>query len=255
MNDLYNQAAKWIYNSSDVVAFTGAGISVESGIPVFRGPEGLWSKYDPSILELQNFYNNPEKSWAVIKEIFYDYFGKVEPNKAHKVIGQLEQEGHIRSVITQNIDNLHQEGGSRTVYEFHGNYISLQCTKCGKKYPVDQVNLNAKVPRCPNCNHLLKPDFIFFGEAIPEPAGSKSYAEASACEVMLVIGTTGEVMPASVIPYEAKENGAKIIEVNTEPSQFTSQITDVFLEGKATKVMDRLYKSIEEIRNNAVTNH
>lgn len=245
----YKQAATWIYNSSDVVAFTGAGISVESGIPVFRGPEGLWSKYDPSILELQNYYNHPEKSWAVIKEIFYDYFGKVEPNKAHKIIGQLEIDGHIRSVITQNIDNLHQEGGSKKVYEFHGNYAYLQCTKCGKKYPVEDVDLEVKVPRCPDCSHLLKPDFIFFGEAIPEPAGSKSYAEASACDVMLVIGTTGEVMPASVIPFEAKENGAKIIEVNTKSSQFTSQITDIFLKGKATEVMDRLHQSIEKIKS------
>ena len=240
MDDLYREAAKLIAASKNVVAFTGAGISAESGIPVFRGPNGLWNKYDPKVLELSYFFEHSEAAWNVIKEIFYEFLGKVKPNYAHYFLGQLERAGHLRSVITQNIDNLHQEGGNRRVLEFHGTYKQLQCTECYNHYPSGDIDLNRSIPKCPSCGGILKPDFIFFGEAIPEPAGSTSVHEATVCDLMIVIGTTGEVMPASMIPHRAKENGAVIIEVNTEASYFTDSITDIFLKGKATEVFKRL---------------
>lgn len=248
MTNSYDKAADIILNSNYTAAFTGAGISVESGIPPFRGENGLWNKYNPEILELDHFYSNPEASWSVIKEIFYDLFGTTKPNSAHKVLGNLEKEGLLKEVITQNIDNLHQEGGSSVVHEFHGNSHRLTCTKCQKKYSFNDVNMENIPPRC-ECGGLLKPDFIFFGEMIPQNAMQASYHAAENAEVFLVIGSTGEVYPAAQIPFIAKQNGATIIEVNIKNSGFTNRITDILLTGKASEVMNHLYETIQSKRN------
>jgi len=238
------KATKLLEKSKYTTAFTGAGISVESGIPPFRGPEGLWSRYDPTVLDINYFHQHPEESWAVIKEIFYDFFGKAKPNVAHFALARLEEKGKLTNIITQNIDNLHQEAGSHEVYEFHGNSHSLVCTRCGKHFDIRAISLKALPVLCDQCGGLIKPDFIFFGEGIPAVAYQKSLEAARNADVFLVIGTTGEIMPASQIPFLAKENGAKIIEVNTQPSQFTHQITDVFLQGKAASVMETLVNNL-----------
>ncbi len=234
------KAAEILKNSKYTVAFTGAGISVESGIPPFRGKDGLWSKYDPAILEINYFYENPGKSWEVIKDIFYNFLGKAEPNNAHYVLSEMEKKGLLNAVITQNIDNLHQEAGSKTVFEFHGNSKVMLCTKCAKKYKAEQVDLNKLPPKCDACGGLLKPDFIFFGEGIPQDAYLNSFAEAEKAEVFLLTGTAGLVQPAASVPVKAKQNGAVIIEINPERTAFTEEITDVFLQGKAGEVMTLL---------------
>ncbi|WP_292663019.1 NAD-dependent deacylase [Nitratifractor sp.] len=238
MND-YDTAARWIAESRNAAAFTGAGISVESGIPTFRGPEGLWSRYDPKVLDLGYFYEHPAECWKVIKEIFYDYMGaKARPNAAHKLLAELEKQGKLRGVITQNIDNLHQEAGSRNVVEFHGTAQTLLCTECGDRTPFTEHDLSQLPPRCKKCGGLLKPDFIFFGEGIPPQAYRDAMALAEEADLLLVIGTTGEVMPASMIPYEAKQ--AKIIEINVEPSAYTENLTDLFLRSPATEAAREL---------------
>src|SRR6056297_941445 len=243
--DNVNKAAKIIMEANHVTGFTGAGVSVESGIPPFRGPEGLWSKYDPGILDLDYFYNYPEISWPVIKEIFYEFFGSAKPNNAHKALTELESMGFLKSVITQNIDNLNQEAGSKVVYEFHGNSQILICTECNSRFQVSDDILKGNPPRCNECKGLLKPDFIFFGEMIPEFAYRKSMEEAQNADVFIVIGTTGEVVPASLIPQMAKENGTKIIEINPSPSLFTDNLTDVFIQGKAGEKMKELLNEIK----------
>ncbi len=131
---MIEEAAKLIKNAKHVTAFTGAGISVESGIPPFRGENGLWSKFDPLFLDINYFRQNPLKSWKLIKEIFYDFFGKAEPNSAHTALAEMEKSGYLNSVITQNIDNLHQTAGSKNVFEFHGTSKNLICTNCDKIY-------------------------------------------------------------------------------------------------------------------------
>ncbi len=244
MNTKIQEAARVIKNSQHTIVFTGAGISVESGMPPFRGEHGLWNKYDPNTLDINYFYAKPKESWEVIKEIFFDFFGTVKPNQAHILIGELEKKGYVKSVITQNIDNLHQEGGSETVYEFHGNSRQLICTKCEAKYDMAAVELQELPPKCESCGGLLKPDFIFFGEGIPTYAYNKSIEEAQAADVCLVVGTTGEVMPANMIPQIAKQNNATIIEINTEMSAFTNMITDYYLQGKAVEKMQELYDEI-----------
>lgn len=244
----YNKATDILLQSNYTAAFTGAGISVESGIPPFRGENGLWNKYDPGVLDLDHFYKNPQASWEVIKEIFYDYFGTTKPNPAHNVLGQMENDGMVKEVITQNIDNLHQAGGSKTVHEFHGNSHRLTCMECSRKYGFENVNFENIPPRC-DCGGLLKPDFIFFGEMIPQDALQASQHAAENAEVFIVIGSTGEVYPAAQIPFIAKQNGAKIIEVNIKTSLFTNQITDILLLGKASQVMQQLYETIKSKKN------
>jgi NAD-dependent deacetylase len=241
----YKKAAQLIKKSSHITAFTGAGISVESGVPPFRGKEGLWNKYDPAILDINRFYADPEKIWGYIKEIFYDYFAEAEPNKAHKFLAELENKNLIKAVITQNIDNLHQEAGSENVLEFHGNSKKLICTKCGEKYPVSESIFDNLPPKCDKCQGILKPDFVFFGESIPDRARELSYQEAENADLFLVIGTTGEVYPASMIPIYANDNGAKIIEINTKKSNFTDKITDIFLKDKASTAVKRIAEELD----------
>ena len=172
---------------------------------------------------------------------------KAEPNAAHLALAELEEMGILKAVITQNIDNLHFLAGNKEVIEFHGNTRYFVCMQCGEKYEVGHIEFTDKAPKCPKCGGLLKPDFVFFGEPIPTEAYAKSFEYAHKTDVMLVVGTTGIIYPASTIPTEAKSNGAVIIEVNLEPSEYTIQgITDIFLQGKATQVMSRLMDEIKK---------
>lgn len=241
----YIEAAQIIKNASHVTAFTGAGISVESGIPPFRGENGLWNQYDPIFLDIRYFQAKPLESWKLIKEIFYDFFGEATPNAAHLGLATLEKAGLISAIITQNIDNLHQDAGSVEIYEYHGNSRDLICLSCGEKSPASHFDLNLLPPLCAGCSEILKPDFIFFGEAIPEPAMSLSFQETENADVFLLIGTTGEIMPASQLPIMAKRNGAKIIEINIAPSNYTDQITDVFIQEKATVAVANLVEAVQ----------
>jgi len=240
----YKKAAKWIKESSSAAAFTGAGISIESGIPTFRGPTGLWSRYDPKILDLGYFYQNPRQSWEAIKEIFYEHMGaQARPNAAHYFLAKLEQLGKLNGVITQNIDNLHQEAGSNNVIEFHGTASRLICTSCKEPIPFSKDMLESLPPFCNRCGGLLKPDFIFFGESIPPKAYQASLELVKNADLLIIIGTSGEVMPASLIPYEAKN--AKVIEINIEASAYSSWRSDIFLKAKASQVVKELAKRLE----------
>ena len=241
---MYKQAAYIIKNAKRVTAFTGAGISVESGIPPFRGDNGLWNKYNPVFLDIEYFTNHPRESWTLIKEIFYDFFGQAEANDAHYSLAKMEKAGLLQATITQNIDNLHQEAGSQSVYEFHGTSKTLACVNCGKKVAASKVDLNSLPPTCLSCGNVLKPDFVFFGEPISEPAHTLSFREAVISDVFLVIGTTGEIMPASMIPKIAEKNGATIIEVNTKESNYTHTIANIFIRDRATVAMNRLAEEL-----------
>jgi NAD-dependent deacetylase len=239
------QAAELILRSEHTTVFTGAGISIESGIPPFRGKDGLWGKFDPQLLDISFFERNPLESWKFIKEIFFDNFGNTLPNKAHEILALWEISGLVHAVITQNIDGLHQKAGSREVYEFHGNLRKLICTKCSKVHPATNEKLLELPPLCNVCGALLKPDFVFFGEPIPEPANTMSHTEIDKADLFLVIGTTGEIMPASSIPVLFSQRGKKVIEINIAPSNYTGNITDIFLQGKATEVLSELMRVIK----------
>lgn len=237
---LISKAAEILKKSKYTIAFTGAGISVESGIPPFRGELGLWNKYDPKVLDINYFIQYPEDSWISIREIFYDFFASSKPNIAHNVLAKMEEKELLKSIVTQNIDNLHYEAGNKTVYEFHGNSKKLKCLECGELTNVNSADLQILPPRCAKDGSILKPDFIFFGEGIPPDAYEMSFIAAKKCEACIIIGSTGEVVPASYIPHKAKEFGATIIEINPEESSFTNQITDIQLKGRAGDIMKKL---------------
>lgn len=246
MNNEIKIASTILKKSKFTIAFTGAGISVESGIPPFRGVHGLWDKYDPKVLDLDYFDSNGEECWYYIREIFYDFFGKAQPNAAHKVLARMEKHGLLQAIVTQNIDNLHQMAGSNVVHEFHGNSNKLVCMKCNEHFEVSEKNLNNIPPLCPYDHSILKPDFIFFGEGIPPVAYQNSFEAAKKCEVCIIVGSTGEVTPASYVPHTAKQHGAYIIEINPESSLFTNSITDMHLPGKAGEVLAQLENCIFE---------
>ena len=240
----FDEACRTLRAARHVVVFTGAGISVESGIPPFRGPDGLWNRVDPSFLELDVFFRDPASSWKLIKEIFYDFMGDAEPNTAHLAVSRLEKAGIVQAVITQNIDHLHQDAGSQNVIEYHGTTRRLICMQCGKVWKLSDVDLSETPPFCVRCGGLLKPDFIFFGEGISREASLAASMQTLEADVFLVIGTAGEVMPACALPWAAKENGARIVEVNLHPSHYTGVLTDVFLQGPASEVCARLAEAL-----------
>ncbi len=244
---LLKQAAELVANSKYLVAFTGAGISVESGIPTFRGKDGIWNKVDPEYFELSYFYQNPPKAWELREEAFGAIM-RAKPNAAHLALAELEKMGLLKSIITQNIDSLHHKAGNKVVYEYHGNNRLAVCIECGRKYETEKLDLSDLPPRCPVCGGVLKPDFVFFGEAIPADVAAASEREARKADVMLVIGTTGIIYPASLIPITAKQHGAKLVEVNIEPSNYTGEYTDIFLQGKATEVMSALLDEVKKLK-------
>jgi NAD-dependent deacetylase len=237
---LIARAAEAIAAARHLVAFTGAGISVESGIPPFRGAGGLWESYDPSILDIGTFRADPETAWKAIKALFYDHWGTCVPNAAHRVLADWEARGLLTATITQNIDGLHGEAGSRAVAEYHGSLKDLACTRCGARRAAKDTELTALPPRCAACGGILKPDFVFFGEGIPAEAGNAAAAAVGACDCLLVIGTSGEVYPAAALPGVAKSRGAVVIELNPKPSAYTARIVDIFLPLGASAGMERL---------------
>jgi NAD-dependent deacetylase len=247
MNDLsrLERAAELVSKSRKTILFTGAGISVESGIPPFRGRSGLWAQVDPAFIEINHFKANPEASWHLIRRIFYDNWGAAKPNAAHLAAAALQRAGFIKAVVTQNIDCLHQRAGSVGVLEFHGSLERLLCLSCDAKYPAARLDEFGELPLCPACRGLLKPDIVFFSEGIPEDVSETSFRHAREADVVIVVGTTGEVMPAGLVPVVAKENGAKVVEINVEPSSLTSSTTDIFLQATATEAMSKLAESLK----------
>jgi NAD-dependent deacetylase len=243
--ELIVRAAKDILHSKKTIAFTGAGISVESGIPDFRGAQGLWQKYDPEeYAHIHAFYSNPDKVWLMLKEMF-SLIMTAKPNPAHIGLAELERMGLLSSIVTQNVDGLHQAAGSRKVIEFHGTHRTLSCLKCSTKIDGFPLTLEDLPPRCTRCSSLLKPDVVFFGEPIPWEAQTLSFKESKSCSAVLVIGTSAVVYPAATIPITAKERGAIVIEINTEPTPLTNQISDYLICGSAGEIIPAI---VEEVK-------
>ncbi|MCG8480721.1 MAG: RNA polymerase subunit sigma [Spirochaetales bacterium] len=241
--DEYRRAAEVISTAHHLVAFTGAGISVESGVPPFRGVGGIWDRYDPRVLEIGYFLSNPEESWRVIREIFYENIDGAAPNLAHKALAYWESVGILKTLITQNIDDLHRKAGNSAPIEYHGNSRMLVCTETGRRYEATAERL-ASIPPLSDEGALLRPDIVFFDEGIPAETARLAETAARGADVMLVVGTTGEVYPAAALPTMAKHNGATIIEINTGQSAYSATITDIALCAPATEAMDSLSRLV-----------
>jgi len=247
MNDLISEIGRIISKSKHVVALTGAGISVESGIPPFRGPGGLWEKFDPmEIGHIRTFMKDPARVWKTLMAEMRGVLEKARPNKAHIALARLESLGFLKAVITQNIDGLHQAAGNTDVIEFHGNFAWLVCMDCGRRKETVRVDLDTIPPRC-ECGGIFRPDCVFFGEPIPEDAMVRSQQEAQACDIMLVVGTSAIVQPAAFMPLIAHQSGAKIIEINPEPTPLKEQINTIFVQKRAGEALPAIVDEIERM--------
>lgn len=225
--------------SVNICALTGAGVSAESGVPTFRGKEGLWSKFKPEELaNFQAFSQNPELVWE-----WYQYrrniVSHVEPNPGHFALAEWEKQHDNFTMITQNVDGLHQRAGSRRVIELHGNILRNRCLKCGNVSDSAEVNFKDKVPLCP-CGGMLRPDVVWFGEMLPPQVLTEGFAAAEAADLFLSLGTSAVVYPAASLPEIARAKGAFLIEVNIEPTALTA-IADLFLEGPSGQVLPELF--------------
>ena len=245
MEETVKKAARTICQSTKTIALTGAGISVESGIPDFRSSGGLWERFNPiEYGTIGAFQANPEKVWQMLQEVS-NLLASARPNPAHTGLGRLQELGLLHTIITQNVDYLHQEGGATRVIEYHGNAKTLACLWCSQRYNSNELG-GQTPPKC-SCGTILKPDMVFFGEPIPIKALEESFELASSCKALLIVGTSGEVAPANTIPETAKRAGATIIEVNVEPTVLTEYLTDIFLQGKASEVVGKLVSEVEAL--------
>ncbi|MGD9364464.1 MAG: NAD-dependent deacylase [Desulfobacteraceae bacterium] len=249
MNSQIQQAAMALISARSSVALTGAGISVESGIPPFRGKGGLWEQIDPmKYAHIDAYERNPAEVWEVLFMRLRDVLEKAEPNDGHLGLYRLETMGLLQCIVTQNVDGLHQQAGSKDVIEFHGTFASHHCTTCGQSVGWHHVNLAHLPPKCP-CGGILRPDVVMFGEIIPMDRLQRAQMLASTCDVMMVVGTSATVEPAAYLPFIAKRAGATIIEINPEPTPLTRQVSDITLLGKAGRIMRELLEAVKQIRN------
>ena len=243
MTNDYSRAADAIRDAGTVVASTGAGISTESGIPDFRSEGGIWETYPPEeYASIQAFTADPAKVWGMWRELGRQLDG-CKPNPGHRALVRLEEAGHLAAVITQNVDNLHQEAGSRKVIEYHGNSRHVRCMTCGHTQPINPEIYASGTPFCV-CGGIFKPDVVMFGEMIPSKAMLQAEAFARSADAIIIVGTSAQVYPAAELPYTAKKRGAFIIEVNLEETDFTRDITDVFLQGKAGETLPKLAEAV-----------
>jgi len=247
MNSLIKKAAKDLSVSRHVAALTGAGISVESGIPPFRGKGGVWEKFDPmEYAHIESFIRDPEKVWNVFLSELKEVVQNASPNDAHRGLARLETLGILDSVITQNVDGLHQLAGNTDVLEFHGTFARHRCMVCAKPYANSDIVPDRMPPRC-ECTGILRPDIIFFGEMIQPDLLRRSEKIASGCEMMLVVGTSAVVQPAATLPVIAKQSGATVIEINAESTSFTDTICDYSIIGKAGTIMSGIIEALEAL--------
>ncbi len=236
------QAADLIKKSQKAIAFTGAGISTPSGIPDFRSPGGLWSKYDPfRVASVQALDSNPVMVWQFLMETTA-LLDSSQPNPAHLALAELEKQQQLLGVITQNIDNLHQRAGSEMVVEYHGNFQRFYCRDCQAGVSVDAVrNLTSEsIPLlCPNCQGLVRPDVVFFGECIPQGAQMQSRHLLENADLIIIAGTSGEVSPANSLPNQVKMNQGTVIEINLGPTAY-GPITDIRFDASVEMILPAL---------------
>ncbi|MCU0588264.1 MAG: NAD-dependent deacylase [Syntrophobacteraceae bacterium] len=229
-----------------MVALTGAGISVESGIPDFRSEDGLWSRYEPMEYgHIRSFRANPRKVWKMLREMDA-LLGAAMPNPAHLALARLEERSLLKAVITQNVDSLHQKAGSRRVIEFHGHGRTLRCDECGGRVRRDGLILGEDPPRCA-CGSAMRPDFVFFGEEIPREAHGEAVEMARSCDVMLVVGTSAAVAPASHLPHLARKSGAAIIVIDPRSIELPSADIDLHIAKPAGKTLPALVEALDQL--------
>ena len=234
-----------IQKARNIVAFTGAGISAESGIPTYRGEGGLWTKYDSSkYASIGYFLQNPSYYWSFFKDVRYPILKRVKPNQAHLALFEMEKAGNLKTVITQNIDGLHQEAGSSSVIELHGTTRTIICMDCAQKYTIGEAydQLAERIPPlCSACGGILRPDVVFFGENLDPEILRNAYETAASCDFMLAVGSSLVVYPAADIPMRAKQAGAKLAIINIGTTPLDS-VADYVINKAAGTVLPQIVR-------------
>jgi len=253
LGEAVEEATRVIAASRHVVALVGAGLSVESGIPPFRGPGGLWTKHgEPDMLDYERFREDPKKWWeerisrsGSMQELI-DALSQAKPNAGHYALAELERIGQLQHIITQNIDNLHQEAGSEAITEIHGNRLKLRCMGCNTRWPLDQFPIEELPPKCPDCGGMVKSDTVMFGEPIPHDALNECINQTRACDCMLLVGTSAVVYPAAGFPQDVKMSGGKLIEVNPNETPLTPYC-EIVLRGPSGTSLPLLVERLRDL--------
>jgi NAD-dependent deacetylase len=252
LDTLAGKVADLIIQAKKLVVFTGAGISTESGIPDFRSPGGIWSRFDPEDFTYQKFVADPEarrKQWRMLGEGHLTTLA--EPNAAHYAIAELDRMGRLDCVITQNVDNLHQKAGvpAEKVFELHGNMQRAVCLGCGKLYPFEQIkarlDAGEAIPDCEACHGMLKPNAVLFGEALPYDVLTEASNRSSGCDLFIVVGSTLVVYPAAYMPVYAVQAGAKLVIINLSSTPMDGEAT-VLIRAKAGEALSRIVERVKE---------
>ncbi len=252
LDTLAGKVADLIINAKKLVVFTGAGISTESGIPDFRSPGGIWSRFDPDDFTYQKFVSDPEsrrKQWQMLGEGHLTTEAK--PNAAHYAIAELDRLGLLDCVITQNVDNLHHKAGvpADKVFELHGNAQSAVCLSCGKLYPFEQVKARIdrgeQIPDCEECHGMLKPNVVLFGEQLPYEVLTEASRRSSNCDLFIVVGSTLVVYPAAYMPIYAVQAGAKLVIINLSSTPMDAEAA-VLIRAKAGEAMSKIVDRVKE---------
>ncbi len=235
----FKKAVEFLKEANSIAVMTGAGISAESGVPTFRGRGGLWKKYRAEELATpEAFKRDPVLVWK-----FYDYrrqlISEVHPNKAHEILAKWEKRLKNLTIVTQNIDGLHQKSGSRNVIELHGNIWEVRCIKENKIFKYEENPIKEFPPKCPDCGSIIRPNVVWFGESLNPEILSLSFSLFENSDIALVIGTSSVVYPAAHLPLLTKKSGGKIIEINIEETSLTG-LSDIFLKGKASEILKEI---------------
>ena len=246
MIEISDELKKRLKNADKILFFTGAGTSAESGIPTFRGKDGLWKKFSPEELASYDaFVKNPDLVWEWY-QFRRETIRKAEPNNAHKAIAEFEKIYSDVTVVTQNIDNLHRRAGSSNILELHGNIEKNYCVNCGKRFDYVEFENANEVLKCDACGGNVRPDVVWFGETLPQDVFKRAEQKAMASEICFVVGTSAIVYPAAIIPYKAKDYGAYIVEVNLQYTDFTPDADESFF-GKAGEILPELLNLAKEL--------
>jgi NAD-dependent deacetylase len=261
LDDQLETAAQIVAQSTHLIALVGAGLSKESGIPTFRGGDGLWDKYgEPPMDGYRRFLEDPAGWWAerlAERERRGELAQAIEqarPNAGHYALAELEHLGVLKHIITQNIDDLHQQAGSTAITEIHGNRTKMRCVGCGRRWPREEFVTDASTlpgagewpPRCPECGGLVKGDTVMFGEPIPQDALASCQREAQAADAVLLVGTSAVVYPAAEFPVIAYRGGARLIEVNPQATPLT-EICSAVLRAPSGEVLPRLVERVRAL--------
>lgn len=282
MDELVERAARDLARSKHAIALTGAGMSTESGIPDFRGPDGIWTKDPEAERKAYEAYDlfrrDPRRFWeerldpnGAVRRLFEKLgeMDKVRPNPGHHALAEMERMGVLKCILTQNVDGLHQKAGSLEVVEYHGGINKFRCIKCGRRITADELDLDglategALPPYC-ECGGIIKDDGVYFGEPIPEDVRARSEEEALKCDAMLICGTSAVVHPFADLPRLARfgtrrshfglpvvgtsKRSVVIIEVNAAPTPLTETISDYIIRGRTGEVLPEIVERIGQNR-------